>query len=331
MASLDERIIAAIESAERNDFGLGDRLRPDDSADNDANVEDDNESTTSSNIERLLLEDSLGQNEEERARQLDDALLRRALGNGPQTGPKSVLADRRFHNSQENAREQIRTHEILSSLNSAALSSGWLQRQIAQEEIERYGKSDSNYTLSSNKIGNNERKDDLEDEDVEFLRNYKLKRLEELKGLVAAPTFGHVHEITSQDELLSEIEDEDPATLVIVYMFHPTIVECAQIDNAYSQLAANEKNIKFLKVNSNMADPDFDLIALPAFLVYRCGETISALIRIQDEIPNFEKSGRISVNQLYEFLVKNNIIQINDSVSDTINQLRLKSVVENIM
>jgi hypothetical protein len=60
-----------------------------------------------------------------------DSALRHHLGIGSHfTGPKGILADRKFHKQQEQQRQHQKEQEFLSTLNQKALSSGWMERQI---------------------------------------------------------------------------------------------------------------------------------------------------------------------------------------------------------
>jgi hypothetical protein len=133
----------------------------------------------------------------------------------------------RFHVRQEEARRQEKQRAFQQQLNSKTLSSGWLQRQIADEEAQK---------RSEPQEQQEEDLDDLlkaleEEEDMEndpFLESYRNQRLVQLLTLSSKKTFGTLIEV-SEREYVSSVEDERSDTMVLVHLYERTIEACRQV------------------------------------------------------------------------------------------------------
>lgn len=76
----------------------------------------------------------------------NDMALRQHLGIGRAfTGPKGVIADRKFHRQQECARAKQKEDEYRDRISKSALSSGWLERQIQAESSNTLSLEDGIY------------------------------------------------------------------------------------------------------------------------------------------------------------------------------------------
>ena len=71
----------------------------------------------------------------EQQQHVQDTEMRREMRvGGAQTGPKGVANDLKFHKQQQAARDGEVQRRAVERLNSTGLRSGWLQRQLQQEE-----------------------------------------------------------------------------------------------------------------------------------------------------------------------------------------------------
>ncbi|KAI8619620.1 thioredoxin-like protein [Chytriomyces sp. MP71] len=227
-----------------------------------------------------------------------DTNTRAELGvGGAMTGVKGVVNDHRFHQQQERARRDLRALQDREKLDSKALRSGWIQRQI---EAEEKAKEDFN--------DEDEEVDDLikslEDEEDPFIKAYKGRRLMEMANLSYRQSYGSLKEI-GVDQYVQCVDSASRDVTVLVHLYQPRMESCRLV-NAYLEiLAAHFHAVKMVKIISTLADASFDDIALPAILMYRNGELVKSLLRMTDEIGGWAKTGRCSLEDFEEYLVRN--------------------------
>jgi len=152
------------------------------------------------------------------------------------------------------------------------------------------------------KNDNDEEKDLEKDlfEDDDFLEEYRRKRLEEMKRIKHS-TFGFVQNLTRND-FVDCIDKENPNVTVVIHLYQEYIPVCIKVNKYLQTLAISLPHIKFAKILSIEADPNFDDIALPAFLVYKAGNFVGSLLRITDDLGN-----TFDVDHLEGLFNKNNI------------------------
>ncbi|KAI8815214.1 thioredoxin-like protein, partial [Cladochytrium replicatum] len=190
---------------------------------------------------------------------------------GPQTGPKGVLNDYRFHNAHQRVLKEEQEKARLNRINRAGLSSGWLQRQLEAEKREKEDKKDH------------------------YLR------------LQTLPRFGNLREIEAGD-YVQAIDGAASDVKVLIHLYQPQIEACRQTNYFLSHLARKYPTIKFLKIVSTKADAKFDNVALPALLVYRGGSLIITILRIIDEVPGWASKGVCELEDFEELLAKKGVI-----------------------
>jgi hypothetical protein len=203
-----------------------------------------------------------------------DSALRQHLGIGSSfTGPKGVREDYKFHKKQEKARKQEREQLDFEKLSKKALSSGWMQREIKQEE-------------------------DKNDDD--FLKRYREKRLRELQQ--EQTRFGSVLELT-RNTFVQNIDKEKQDVVIVIHLYENSNQESRIINDLFPQLAIRYPQTKFCKIRASHEDASFDQIALPAILVYQAGELQYTLLRLHDEIPDWNETGRCTLRDLEDYLI----------------------------
>ena len=173
-------------------------------------------------------------------------------------------------------------------LDRAALSSGWMQRQI--------------------------KADQFKDDDEEFLKQYHAKRMAEFRSNVPQKQFGSVVELNTRNFVLN-VEREADNCNVIVHLYEDQIIACRVLNELLPFLANNYRHDKFFIMDVNEADPNFDVIGLPCLLVYRGGNLTHTFTRLNDEIPGWTSSSRATVRDLEEFL------QIQEVLGEKTNDL----------
>lgn len=218
-------------------------------------------------------------------RMQNDIALRHHLKLGSKfTGPKGVKEDHDFHKKQERARQREKQLSDYQKRSNAALSSGWLQRTIAEES----------------------NKEEAEEED-DFMKQYRQKRIAELTRASQASQFGRVVELNINNYIRS-IDGENPDVKVLIHLYDLNNEASRLVDTFFPSLAAIYRNTKFCRIAVHEADPDFDLIGLPAVLVYKGGHLEISLIRMIDEIPGWANSNRCTLRDFEEYLVLQDVL-----------------------
>jgi len=284
---------------------------------NDPDVEpyrdSDNESNKGEEEEKKPVERQRMDPEIERI--LEDQQLRQSLSHqgGAATGPKGVIADYKFHQKQNALRREQHEREVQANINKGSMASGWIQRQIEQEEREKFGETvdpaeikNNGNTISMNELNkaldeHNELDELLEDDD-EFMIQYRQKRLMELKRIAGRTRFGQLFQI-GVDQYVDAIDNEDSRTAVIMHLFQPHNEQCKLLNQYLMILAEKYRLAKFLCIVSTEADPNFDEIALPTLLCYRNKELVANLVRITDELPTTD-NGMFDIDDLEKLLLK---------------------------
>jgi len=260
---------------------------------------------------------------------LEDQQLRQSLSHqgGAATGPKGVIADYKFHQKQNAIRREQHEREVQANINKGSMASGWIQRQIEQEEREKFGETvdeieekKSENTISMRELNkaleeHNEFDELLEDDD-EFMIQYRQKRLQELKRIAGRTRFGTLYQI-GVNQFVDAIDNEDSRTAVIIHLFQPYNEQCKILNQYLMALAEKYRLAKFLCIISTEADPNFDDIALPTLLCYRNKELIANLVRVTDEIPTMD-NGMFDIEDLENLLLKRKAL-IKDDILDVSN------------
>ncbi|ORX54637.1 hypothetical protein BCR36DRAFT_8911 [Piromyces finnis] len=260
---------------------------------------------------------------------LEDQQLRQSLSHqgGAATGPKGVIADYKFHQKQNALRREQNEREIQANINKGSMASGWIQRQIEQEEREKFGETvdaiedkKNENTISMKELNNaldehNELDELLEDDD-EFMIQYRQKRLTELKRIAGRTRYGTLYQI-GVNQFVDAIDNEDSRTAVIIHLFQPHNEQCKLLNQYLIVLAEKYRLAKFLCIISTEADPNFDEIALPTLLCYRNKELVANLVRVTDDLPTMD-NGMFDIDDLEKLLLNRKAL-IKDDILDITN------------
>ncbi|KAJ3036654.1 hypothetical protein HDV00_002478 [Rhizophlyctis rosea] len=296
MSEQDRAILRAIE---RETDPERDRPRHDDSGDDSDASESEHQHRSTSSSTDLTINRIVSDNE-----------TRQNLGvGGAFTGPKGVLADYRFHQHQERAREEGKRADLLTRLNQQALGSGWLARQLAAEEAAKRGEGgeeDEDALL-----------DQLENEDDEYLAEYRAKRVAQMQSFAAKPRFGSVEELTV-DTYVSTIDDTPSSTTVIVHLYEPHIEACRLVNSFLDTLAQKYATVKFARIVSKEADSGFDEIALPALLGYKGGDVFTSIMRVTLEVEGWERTGLCNLAEFESVLVEHGLLDQAERIAGTL-------------
>lgn len=245
---------------------------------------------------------------------LEDQQLRQSLYHqgGAATGPKGVIADYKFHQKQNALRRLTNEKKIKAKIGKGALSSGWLQRQLEDEQFAKEEqqipplKEFSKESISMRELREvlDEEPDELDDlleDDDEFMMEYRKQRLAELKRIAGRTRYGQLQEI-DVSQYVEAIDNEDSRTAVIIHLYQPNHQQCRILNQYLMELARKYRLAKFLCIVSTKADPTFDEVALPTLLCYRNKDLVANLVRITDELP-LQDNGVFNIDDLEALLL----------------------------
>jgi len=128
-------------------------------------------------------------------------------------------------------------------------------------------------------IPQNEKKDlinsdedllELDDDDEQIIREYRNKRMAEIKANLLVPQFGDVREITAPD-YVEQVNKAGDNIWVVLFLYQPGNPECTQLSQIISQLAIKFKTTKFLKSIASLCVANFPESSLPAIFIYQNG------------------------------------------------------------
>ncbi|CAG8585611.1 1275_t:CDS:2 [Funneliformis caledonium] len=217
---------------------------------------------------------------------------------GPQTGPKGVLADHRYHKQQV---QQQKAAAIFAH-NERMMSKAFITTTYQEDQEE---KAQENLLKELENISS---------DDEEMLKKYRNQRLKEIKGVTninksLKKRFGSLKEI-SANQYVKAIDNEASNVCVIVHLYENSIPQCRLLNECLIHLARKFVGAKFLRILAH--DLEFDPIGLPALLVYKNGELIANLVKITEEIgeTNFD------ADTVEEVLIRYGAINVNEDIDD---------------
>ncbi|XP_045212584.2 phosducin-like protein [Mercenaria mercenaria] len=126
----------------------------------------------------------------------------------------------------------------------------------------------------------------LDEIDEEFLRQYRKKRIEEMrKALQTTPKFGQVISL-EKSNFIDAIDKEKQGVKVIVHVYEDSVEACESMNGCLKCLAEKYTNIKFCKIKATEAhlSKKFSVNGVPALLIYKNGDLIGNYIRLSDEL-----------------------------------------------
>jgi len=205
---------------------------------------------------------------------------------GPQTGVKGVLNAAYDQYLLEQEQRKLEQQEREFTLSRIATGSTRPLASAPEDPLVEASDSD----------------EDFMDDDDEFMREYKAKRLQQLqieateKSFTNAirkkqsdrfgdetKVFGYLKEIEVMD-LPDEVDKEDSSTFVVVHLYEPFIRSCDLLSRALQSLAAKYQAVKFLNLKASASGNKIDKVALPILNIYKAGKILVCLTRISDMV-----------------------------------------------
>lgn len=214
----------------------------------------------------------------------------------PSTGVKGVLADYKAHQATVAAqrmadaeqRQQVlmrmaRGHVVSSQDQEVVGTGSGAATQLNKSVPHKSGQDPDDSSSDNERVALQDADDD--DEDA-FMRDYRAKRLKELKEqslAAAAPSFGTVRDITAAD-FLSEVDGEDARVWVVVHLYEPALQVCVRMNNLLEEIATKMTHVKFLRMQCSSNAIEIDRVALPTLTIYRGGNMQQTLAAICEEL-----------------------------------------------
>ncbi|KAL7731574.1 hypothetical protein ACLKA6_013101 [Drosophila palustris] len=204
------------------------------------------------------------------------------------TGPKGVVKDwQRFKQLEAEKREETERQrmELAKKLSMTTATSAEDEERKRQEEL------DAEFA-------------ELMSED--FLQQYQKQRMAEmLRQTGHNQQFGKVHQLSTHEEFLSCVEEENKHTTIIIHIYERAQSACITLNNCLDTLASEYPSIKFAKICSSVAgmSRDFRTKGLPALLVYKAQALIGNFVRLTDDL-----SDDFFASDVESFLIEHGII-----------------------
>ncbi|TGZ75255.1 hypothetical protein CRM22_000485 [Opisthorchis felineus] len=190
----------------------------------------------------------------------------------PQTGPKGVLSDYKQYKALERLKEEQKEQELIE----AAKKNTLISQTHAEECVTKMQDLAVSDVLES-----------LDDDD-EFIALYRQNRMRELKmALERLPVFGTVYTLTSSN-FVQEIDSTDPSVTVVVHIYEPDNSACRKVNDYLETLCTEYPHVRFCRIQASNAhlSYQFSRSGVPAIVVYKRGEVIGNMLRIDRDLGN---------------------------------------------
>ncbi|GFR95510.1 phosducin-like protein [Elysia marginata] len=126
---------------------------------------------------------------------------------------------------------------------------------------------------------------ELEDLEDEFLKEYRLKRIEEMRhALAEMPSFGKLIALNSGN-FIEEVDGAQYGITVIVHIYDESVAACDAMNGCLMCLAQEYPTVKFCKLSASDAKMSFSFVekGVPALLVYKNKDLIGNYVRLREE------------------------------------------------
>jgi hypothetical protein len=138
-----------------------------------------------------------------------------------------------------------------------------LLEKLIIEEVESYD------PLEKKNI--DELKELEDDEDDEVLKQYKEKRLQEMKDYASKPKFGKLIEIRKQD-YIAEVTNAPKDVYVVIHLYQTYIEASNILTRIFENMAKKFPLVKFVNIQATNCCEGFKDENVPSILIYRNGK-----------------------------------------------------------
>lgn len=197
---------------------------------------------------------------------IPEAKISEYSGTSANTGPKGVISDWREFKRLETENRETQEQERKALMTKLSMTC----RSHLDDEREK--QKDEEFM---------EQFEDFEDE---FLKEYRQKRIEEMrKALENVPKFGSLISLGRKD-FIDAIDKEKPGVKIVVHIYEDKVEACKAMNGCIACLAKEYPTVKFCKMKASDAlSKKFSVDGVPALLVYKSGEIVGNFIRLTDE------------------------------------------------
>ncbi|KAM4696463.1 phosducin-like protein [Rhinophrynus dorsalis] len=198
------------------------------------------------------------------------------------TGPKGVINDWRRYKQLETEQSEDQKREMEQLIKRLSMT---CKSQLDEEKDQQKLKDLEDKLQGKMTMQEYNRLNDEDDED--FLQQYRKQRIEEMKKQVChSQQFKQVFDICSGEEFLDSVDKEHRNTLVVIVIYEDEIPGSEAVNGSIICLASEYPGVKFCRVKSSLlgTSTKFTKNALPALLVYKAGELIGNFVRITDQL-----------------------------------------------
>lgn len=192
-------------------------------------------------------------------------------GSCTNTGPKGVINDWRRFKQLETEKREDQEREKLGLAKKLSITC----RTNAEDEKER--EKDAAFMQQL--------EEEFDEFEEEFLKEYRQKRLEEIrKAVETTPKFGKVKELT-KEEFVEAIDSECAMVTVVIHVYEKGVVACEAMNRCLECLAQEYPHVKFCRIRASTThlSINFAISGVPALLIYRKGELIGNFVHLSDE------------------------------------------------
>jgi hypothetical protein len=205
----------------------------------------------------------------------------------PGGGPKAVLADAAYASRLDAAATTRaaaeRAHALRRICFGGAVEAPSLPAVPAGSELD---------SRDERRASDGDSHEDGEEDDGDFLARFRAQRLAQLRVASTMPSYGGVEEVTAAFDFTDAVDGADRRALVVTLLHEDFVPECRPARAALAAFAAAHVHVRCLSARSSVLSASFDVVALPALLLYRGGALLDSLLRIH-EAPGVE--GRVGV------------------------------------
>jgi len=123
--------------------------------------------------------------------------------------------------------------------------------------------------------------------DDDFLESYMARRMREMMSKTnTTKKFGQLFNWITGEELLNQVDGEDPSVSVVVMVYENGAEGCSALQGCLECLAKDYLTIKFAKILSSAAglSKHFKDSGVPALLVYKGGQLLASFVRLTDQL-----------------------------------------------
>lgn len=235
--------------------------------------------------------------------------IKKYEGTCTNTGVKGVINDWREYKKLETEKKEEQEQERKKLLKKLSMTC----RSHLDDEKEK--EKDQRFQEEIEK--------ELEELEDEFIREYRRKRIEEMrKQINNIPKFGRVYDVVA-DNFVDNIDKENPTVTIIVHVFGHKVDACEAMDGCIQCLSQEYPSIKFCRISAKDAklSRKFATEGVPALLIYKAGEMIGNFIALGKEFgEDFFATDIESFLQEHGFLPNNNSVDTVIKASKTVRQ-----------